>query len=103
MNVTGCDDCPLTQADPHTADLLCGHPDHAPEKREASTVYGRALPEDGWPPDWCPLRTAPLTIALASQQAELRERVQTTHLGGISWEGGGETVSFADLGLRRKG
>lgn len=60
MIVTGCDDCPLHEYDQDT----CQHPEGA----------HREVPRYGNPaPDWCPLRKAPLTIALKGVAAEVDE------------------------------
>lgn len=62
MTVTGCEDCPMGGLGHSTegwyVEEQCYHPDG--KKR----VVWREAVAKGPPPDWCPLRTAPLTIAL---------------------------------------
>lgn len=66
MTVTGCDECPLFEAGEDAE--RCRHPG-APEPAivacTAGEIRGGIFVPASWPaPDWCPLREAPLTIAL---------------------------------------
>ena len=59
MTVTGCKDCPLwawSGIDPGIGECL--HPERAAKGH---------WPSETPPPTWCPLRTAPLTIAMDGQ------------------------------------
>lgn len=57
MTVTGCDDCPLEYDS-----MACRHPE-APKGDHELWRWKDA----GGAPGWCPLRTAPLTIALEQE------------------------------------
>ena len=71
----GCDDCPLAEHEwSH-----CQHPTAEVPEPEGDR-YGHGLPDAG-APSWCPLRTAPLTIALEPlPQAGVRRIVIARHL-----------------------
>ncbi len=58
MIVTGCEDCPLAHLRRRWRETYreCGHPAVVDDERD---VYDMTTP-----PDWCPLRKEPLTIAL---------------------------------------
>lgn len=66
MIVTGCNDCPLAVSD--EAAEHCYHPE-SPDPAILTSTEGRVVGREYVPaayvtPDWCPLRTATLTLVL---------------------------------------